>query len=230
MLSNSLARLFFRASSRPSSDSSPAIAQSGFVAAKPSLWATIGFASLLVLWGIAGRWLLETPNFKSVGAAALLAGLLLRDWRWAMAVPLTSLAMSDWWLGGYQWSMAATVYGSTCLYAFLGTWAGQRPRTSDSATLNQTLGLCLVGSLQFFLLTNLAVWMWSGWYGPGWSELVRCFVAAIPFYKWTLLSDLTFFAAPLVAWELLGRPLFSRCSGSATWLTGASELKAPRTP
>ena len=167
----------------------------------------LALAAILVMWGVAGRWCLETPNFKSVGAAALLAGLLLRDWRWALAVPLTSLAISDWWLGGYQWSVAATVYGSTCLYALLGLWAGQRARTSSTAAVVRALGLTLAGSLQFFLLTNLAVWLWSGWYGSEWSELVRCFLAALPFYKWTLLGDLTFFAVPLAGWEFLGRPV-----------------------
>lgn len=190
----------------------------------------VALAALLVLWGVAGRWLLETPNFKSVGAAALLAGLLLRDWRWAIAVPLTSLAISDWWLGGYQWSVAATVYGSTCLYALLGIWASRSSRASRIAMVSQALGLTLLGSLQFFLLTNLAVWMWSGWYGAGWTELVRCFVSAIPFYKWTLLGDLTFFATPLIAWELLARPLLALNSGAVCRLAVESELKPQRIP
>lgn len=172
---------------------------------------TLGVAVLLVLWGVAGRWWLETPNFKSVGAAALLAGILLRDWRWAVAVPLVSLLLSDWRLGGYQWGVAVTVYGSTGLYGLLGVWAGAKKPSAARGAVARALGLALVGSLQFFLLTNLAVWMWSGWYGPGGTELVRCFLSALPFYKWTLLGDLMFFALPLSIWYglagLRARPL-----------------------
>jgi hypothetical protein len=214
MLSSKLARLFRLG---PSDSSFPLPRSRSFLSRLgESGWLlNCALAALLVLWGVAGRWFLETPNFKSVGAAALLAGLLLRDWRWAVAVPLTSLAISDWRLGGYQWNVVATVYGSTCLYALLGIWASRKPCAGPIAAVARTLGLTLIGSLQFFLLTNLAVWLWSGWYGSEWSELVRCFWAAVPFYKWTLLSDLAFFAAPLASWELLRRPL-------GLWLTGSS--------
>ncbi len=181
-------------------------------------WITLGFACLLIAWAVAGRFLIETPNFKPLGAAALLAGFLLRDWRWAIAVPLVSLFVSDLWLGGYQWGVALAVYGSTAIYGLLGCFgrAGSRQQRDPACELRGArgaacaIGLATLGSVQFFLLTNLAVWRCSGWYGLTWTEGLSCFVAAFPFYKWTLLSDLSFFAAPLMAWYLVVQPWLER--------------------
>jgi hypothetical protein len=169
------------------------------------VWSLLLIA-VLIAWGVAGRFWIDTPNFKSIGAAALMAGLLLRDVRWAIAVPLLTLAISNLWLGGYPLGVAFAVYGSTVIYSLLGVWAGSRPANSAIYGLLQTLGLTVVGSLQFFLLTNFAVWFWSGWYGPSLSEGIQCFVAAIPFFKWTLLGDLFFFAVPVSCWLVIVRP------------------------
>jgi hypothetical protein len=163
-------------------------------------------AAVLIAWGVAGRLWIDTPNFKPTGAAALMAGLLLRDVRWAIAVPLLTLAISNLWLGGYPLAVVLVVYGSTVIYSLLGVWASSRPVNSTLSGLLQTLGLTVMGSLQFFLLTNFAVWFWSGWYGPSLSEGVQCFVAAIPFFKWTLLGDLLFFALPMSCWFSIVRP------------------------
>jgi len=170
------------------------------------VWSLL-LVSLLIAWGVAGRLWIDTPNFKSIGAAALLAGLLLRDVRWAIAVPLLTLAISNLWLGGYPLGVALAVYGSTLIYSLLGVWAGSRPASSAISGLIQTLGLTVAGSLQFFLLTNFAVWFWSGWYGPSLADGVQCFIAAIPFYKWTLLGDLLFFAVPMSCWFAIVRPV-----------------------
>lgn len=163
--------------------------------------------ALLVSWGVAGRFWIETPNFKPIGAAALLAGWLLRDWRWAIAVPLLSLGISNWWLGGYELGVALAVYASTVIYSLLGVWGGRQTVRSTPSGLAYSCGLALAGSLQFFLLTNLAVWLWSGWYGFSGAEAMRCFVSAVPFYKWTLLADLLFFSSPLAVWYVVARPL-----------------------
>jgi len=172
----------------------------------PAAWSIL-LVVVLVAWGISGRFWIETPNLKPIGAAALMAGFLLRDIRWAIAVPLLSLAISNLWLGGYPLGVAFAVYASSLIYAMLGVWAGSKPAQSVVAGLVQALGLAFVGSLQFFLLTNFAVWLCSGWYGPSLAEGVQCFVAAIPFYKWTLLGDLLFFAVPVSCWFVAARPL-----------------------
>ncbi|MFM7740609.1 MAG: DUF6580 family putative transport protein [Planctomycetota bacterium] len=194
------------------------------------VWSLLLVAALIA-WGVAGRLWIDTPNFKSIGAAALIAGFLLRDVRWAIAVPLLTLAISNLWLGGYPLGVAFAVYGSTVIYSLLGVWAGGRQANSAISGLLQTLGLTVVGSMQFFLLTNFAVWFWSGWYGPSLSEGVQCFVAAIPFYKWTLLGDLLFFALPMSCWFAIVRPAlqpYSLSQPSIGWLISVLSEKSRR--
>lgn len=50
-------------------------------------------------------------------------------------------------------------------------------------------GTVLVGSILFFLVTNLAVWAMTTMYPKTWEGMVACYVAAIPFFHWTLLGD-----------------------------------------
>jgi hypothetical protein len=46
----------------------------------------------------------------------------------------------------------------------------------------------------FFALTNFGVWAFGSWYPMTSAGLVACFVAAIPFFRNTLASDLVFTA------------------------------------
>ncbi len=54
----------------------------------------------------------------------------------------------------------------------------------------------MASSILFFLVTNLGVWLWFGTYGPGFDGLWHCYVAAIPFFRYTLAGDM-FFATVL---------------------------------
>ena len=52
------------------------------------------------------------------------------------------------------------------------------------------LGGALAGSLVFYLSTNLAHWWLTTDYPHTTSGLVECYVAALPFYRWTPVGDL----------------------------------------
>jgi hypothetical protein len=66
-------------------------------------------------------------------------------------------------------------------------------------------------SLLFFLLSNGAVWAFSGMYSPTWQGLTQCYIAALPFLERTVLGDL-FWTAVLFggAWLVQHRPSVSR--------------------
>jgi hypothetical protein len=53
-------------------------------------------------------------------------------------------------------------------------------------------GAALLGSLQFFLISNFAVWLNSKVYPPTLGGLVECYAIAVPFYRGTLTGDLIF--------------------------------------
>jgi hypothetical protein len=47
----------------------------------------------------------------------------------------------------------------------------------------------LAGSTLFFLVTNFACWAGYGLYPHTLEGVVQSYVAALPFYRWTLLGD-----------------------------------------
>ena len=55
-------------------------------------------------------------------------------------------------------------------------------------------GATAAGAVLFFVLTNFSVWLIGGLYPRAWAGLVNCFVAAVPFFRNTLLSDLLYSA------------------------------------
>jgi hypothetical protein len=122
------------------------------------------------------------PNFTPIGAMALFGGACLADRRAALLVPLAALFLSDLSLGLHV--LMPVVYGSFALNVLLGRWLRSR------RTLVTTAAVTLLGSVQFFAVTNFACWLL--YYPRTLEGLAACFVAAIPFFQNTLLGDAAF--------------------------------------
>ena len=60
-----------------------------------------------------------------------------------------------------------------------------------SKTLITRISGALIGALVFFIITNFGVWV-SGMYGYTFSGLVSCYVLAIPFFSYSLISTFIF--------------------------------------
>ena len=158
------------------------------------------FCILLVVCFVA-RLGMDVPNFKPLGAVCLFSGLLFRDARVAFLLPVTAMLLSDFFLGFYEPALAVVVYGSLLLNVVIGrttkNWifGTQQNIASRIAAVG---GLAVTSSLQFFILTNAAVWLFSGWYPVSFSGVSSCFAAALPFFRFTLAGDLLFFAVPVM--------------------------------
>jgi hypothetical protein len=100
----------------------------------------------------------------------------------AFLIPLASLVISDLVLGMH--SLVPVVYGSFAVNVLLGRWLRVH------RTIPSTAAVTLLGSIQFFILTNLACW-WLSYPHTG-AGLTACYVAAIPFFHNTLLGDAVF--------------------------------------
>lgn len=155
----------------------------------------------LVLLAMAGRWFSETPNFTPVAAVALFAGVVLRDRRAALLVPIAAMALSDvLWEGWYDWRLMAVVYGALAFPVLLRRAVGER------CAAWRVAGASLAGSVVFFLSTNLAEWLFMGHYPPTGAGLAACFAAALPFFKYTLGGDLLWNAVLFGGLVLVSRP------------------------
>lgn len=161
-------------------------------------WDAISLTSILVFAGIVGLgvasrfWLIDWPNFKPVAALVLFAGFYFRRWSVALGALVAMMVISDALLGFYEPQLALAVYASLLISAGLGIW--MRSQNSDGqvkrATFARATGCSLLMSLCFFILTNAAVW--TAWYPATWQGLRDCYVAALPFFRATLVSDLLF--------------------------------------
>jgi hypothetical protein len=143
-------------------------------------------AALAILAGLL-RLVPHAPNFAPVGALGLFGGARLRSWV-AFALPLAVMAGSDlvlWRVYGYP-PFNPFVYASFLLAVLLGRLL---VKGDDPWTL---AGASLLTSAQFFVLTNLGVWLEGTLYPRTLAGLLDCYAAALPFFHNTLTSDLLY--------------------------------------
>ncbi len=113
----------------------------------------------------------------------------------AFAVPLAAMFLSDVAIGlvGGDLSLGMhrlipLVYGSFAVIVCVGFRLRRRRKVLPIA------GATLLSSVLFFAVTNLGVWALGSWYAKTWDGLVACFVAAVPFFRNTLLGDAVYVA------------------------------------
>ena len=127
----------------------------------------------------ASRFIPHPPNFTSLIALSFYVPALLGI-RYIPAVVI-SFAITDFVIGyhtGTHWT-----WGSVLIIGFISSY------------FTKDLILRLVGVISaaviFFLITNFGVWT-SGMYGYTFQGLLNCFVLAIPFFTFTLISTLIY--------------------------------------
>ncbi len=167
-------------------------------------------ALAIVAVGALSRIVPHPYNFTPLGALALFGGAHLRDRRLAVAVPLLAMLLSDVVLYAFQYPSyvgqapltALFVYGSLAGVAGIGVWLQRR------RSVPYVAGACVAGSVLFFLVTNLGVWLYSGMYSHTPAGLVACYVAALPFFQNQLAADALFTAALFSVFGLLDARVF----------------------
>lgn len=139
-------------------------------------------AYLLIALGLTARLLPHPANFAPVGAIALFAGMYLPK-RYALALPLLALFISDLFIGMYSFPMMAAVYGSFALMGVIGMIVRKKK------TFTTVVAGTLLGSIAFFLITNAAVWLFGTMYPLTIAGLGQSYTMAIPFFRNSLLGD-----------------------------------------
>ena len=174
----------------------------------------LGFLGLAV----ASRfWLADVPNFKPVAACALLSGFLFSRIWLALALPILVMLISDWQIGAYEIPIMLAVYGSLAACPLLGFTARRLCRARSFRRSGQTavvMSSAVLMSVLFFVTTNLVVW--TQWYDFSWQGLVMCFVAALPFFKFTLLGNVLFTMGGLASYWFASDLIEKRSSATST--------------
>jgi hypothetical protein len=149
----------------------------------------------MIVAAAATRLLPHPPNMTSGTALALFGGAYFSNRRLAFIVPLIALLVSDFILGFYQ--HMEVPYLSFVLIVCIGFRLQQHRPTPRIA------GAALISALVFFTVTNFGVWAFDSLYPKTFRGLVACYVAAMPFFRNTLLGDLMYTAILFGGFRLL---------------------------
>jgi hypothetical protein len=128
-------------------------------------------------------------NFAPIGALALFGGAYFSSKRAAFAVPLLSLIAGDVFTGFHP--LIPFVYASFLVSVAIGFWL-RRKRSAPR------IGIAtLAGAIQFFLVTNFALWNSSiGSYPKTTGGLAACYIVGVPYF-WNTLAGDSFYATLL---------------------------------
>ena len=158
---------------------------------------------LMFVLAVLTRFLPHPWNFSPVFGALLFGGAKLpkRDAIW---FPVVVLAVSDFLLTtqvygfpmhwSHGWSPIA--FASVAL---IGWWL------RSGVTVGRFTAAAFAGPTAFYLISNFGVWLGSRTYAQTWEGLVACYVAALPFYRNSVLASFLFGAVLFGAYEFYAR-------------------------
>lgn len=158
-----------------------------------SQWIVI---TLLIIFGFALRLIPHPANVAPIGAIALFSALYLPR-RIALIMPLGIMFISDLFIGFYTWQILLSVYVSFFLMGLIGFWVRKHK------AFFTVVGGTVLGSVAFFLITNAAVWAFSGMYSHTFSGLTQSYLMGLPFLRNTILGDMSYVALLVGGYEAI---------------------------
>lgn len=144
-------------------------------------------------------------------AMALFGGALIKDWKWAFAIPIFSMFLSDLfyhalYLGGLN-NIPGFYEGQLTNYLlFAGlTLVGFAIKR---VTIPAVFAASLIAPTLYFIFSNFFVWIAGAGFGrpKTFAGLIQCFTDGLPFYRGNLVSTLVFSAVLFGGYYLLVAP------------------------
>ncbi|MCB9757552.1 MAG: hypothetical protein H6753_03900 [Candidatus Omnitrophica bacterium] len=151
-------------------------------------------ALFLLILGIASRLVIHVPNFTPVLALALFGGVYLSPRR-AVVMPLALMMISDLLIGGHN--TIFFTWGSVALISLLGLVIRSRKNFYNIAAM------AVLSAILFFVVTNIGAWLMM--YPKTVAGLQMCFLAAVPFFRDTLVSTLVYSFVLFGGYEMLAQ-------------------------
>lgn len=172
------------------------------------------FPIVITVGAILIRLFPHMPNFAPIGAMALFGGACLNR-RYSLLIVFATMLISDYLLlyinpFSSQWINFSKIYPLTTLFhstsffiyaSFLVYYLIGRLIANNRTFATVGVG-SFIGSIQFFLITNTAVWI-MGAYARDLSGLGQSYVMGIPFFRNTLLGDLFYTGAFFGSYEFV---------------------------
>lgn len=145
-------------------------------------------------------------------AMALFAGATIKDKKWAFALPVFSIFLSDLLYQGLFINGLSTIPGFyhgqlTNYLLFAGvTCIGF---LMNRVTPVRVFGFALITATTFFLASNFMVWLKGGGLvrPKTFSGLLQCYTDALPFYRGSLIATVIFSIILFGGYYLLHKPV-----------------------
>ena len=147
----------------------------------------------IIIIAILSRLIPHPPNFTPVTAVALFSIINFKNKYIAISIPIICLFVSDLILGISLINLF--VYFSFILISGIGYLFGK---------IN--LKSILLSSLIFFFVTNFGVWLIG--YPKTLEGFITCYIAAIPFFGWTVAGDLFYSYSAKLSLNLFEKKLY----------------------
>jgi hypothetical protein len=131
-------------------------------------------------------------NFAPVVAIGLFSGYIFRQKNMAIIITLLASFVGDMLI---SYINKYPLFHNSFVFVYLSyiliTLFGNKLNNSK-LEWNKVAIFGISSSLVFFVITNFGVWLMDSIYTKNISGLIECFIAAIPFYKNSFISDLIY--------------------------------------
>ena len=134
------------------------------------------------------RFVPHPPNFTSLLALSFYVPAIFGI-RFIPAL-IISFAITDYFIGFHNLSLFT--WGSVLIIGLISKYFLQN-------ILKRIVG-ALFGCVIFFIITNFGVWT-SGFYGYTIMGLIECYVLAVPFFSYSLISTFIFSSVIETIWK-----------------------------
>jgi len=142
------------------------------------------------------RVLPHPANFVPLAAVGLFAAVYLNR-KEAFFVPLAAMLVSDAVIGFDSFQSRAIVYSCFLAIVGIGLWVKNH---KNFATV---VGGSVVGSVLFYLITNLVFLYPANMYPHTWAGQLTSYTNALPFFRNSLAGDLFYVAVLFGSFELV---------------------------
>ena len=139
--------------------------------------------------------LIDHPwNFTPIIAVGILCGYYFKNILYGYSMLIISMILGDFVLGFHN--LIFFTYGALLFSVVIGKFLNEL----------KFVGIILssiTSSLAFFVVSNFGVWFLTDYYSTNLQGLIECYIAAIPFFRNTLVSTLLFVFVLKIIFERL---------------------------
>lgn len=151
---------------------------------------------------------LRDYGFAPQIAMALFGGAVIKDRKWAFALPLFSMFVSDALYEVLFQNGLSPIKGF-----YSGQWINYLVFASvvvvgffmKRITITNVLLYSIIAPTWFFLLSNFTVWAGAKTIPQTWSGLMETYALGVPFYRQSVVATLIFSTVFFGAWYVLNR-------------------------